>query len=107
MKTLYHILTQFIKLGAIPTVIAIVLGFVLWTCNSAKNSENLGINGSQIIRNVVRQQSEKGLLLPEVIFIGVDSSSKQHLDSSLVNEISELLTKRYLLGDTTPVANIN
>ena len=51
------------------------------------------------IIKTINEQAEKKLLLPEIVFINLDTVGKKILTESIKNEIAILLTKKYLTNE--------
>src|SRR5690606_5145259 len=62
---------------------------------------------SEIIANIIKEQSNKDLLLPKIVFINVDSLAKKDLDEKLITKITDLLTTKYLADDKTQFKDID
>ena len=88
-------------------VVSVLVGIVIWQCqiNTLQNRQQKEV--SEIIANVIQEQSKKDLLLPKIVFINIDSSVKEELDKKLTEIISDLLTKKYLNDDNTEFKDIN
>lgn len=88
-------------------VVSVLVGIVIWQCqiNTLQNRQQKEV--SEIIANVIQEQSKKDLLLPKIVFINIDSSVKEELDKKLTEKISDLLTKKYLNDDNTEFKDIN
>lgn len=54
---------------------------------------------STVIQSVVREQSQRDLLLPKIVFINVDSVNRNALSDSLSAKVVQILTKKYLADD--------
>lgn len=51
---------------------------------------------TDVIRTTIEHVSQKGNLLPELVFINVDSTEKQGLRDSLMSQITTVLTNKYI-----------
>ncbi len=92
---------------AITLVVVFVLaGIVIWKyrLSSLRNKQQKEI--SEIIHSVVQEQADKNLLLPQIVFIGVDSTGKEGLNKAMVDNISDLLVKKYTSDDTAKFNDI-
>lgn len=87
-------------------IVSVLVGIVIWQCqiNTLKNRQQKEV--SEIIASVIQEQSKKDLLLPKIVFINIDSSVKNELDKKLTEQISDLLTKKYLKDDNTELKDI-
>jgi type II secretory pathway pseudopilin PulG len=88
-------------------IISVLVGIVVWQyqINTLQNRQQKEV--SEIIANVIQEQSKKDLLLPKIVFINIDSSIKKEIDKKLTAQISDLLTKKYLSDDKTEFKDIN
>lgn len=97
---------RYLKISIILVVVSVLLGLVVWQywLNSLQDKQHKEI--TDIINSTIKEQANKNMLLPQVVFINVDSASKKELNEKLVQQISEILTKKYLTNDTTKFSNI-
>lgn len=88
-------------------IVCVLAGIVVWQCqlNTLQNRQQKEV--SEIIANVIQEQSKKDLLLPKIVFINADSSIKKELDEKLTTKITDLLTTRYLTNDKTQFKDID
>lgn len=82
-------------------VVFVLLGIVVWQYRMGVLKDRQQKEVSEIIHNVVQEQARKNLLLPQIVFINADSSKKNELNEKLIDQISLVLTKKYLSDDTT------
>jgi len=87
-------------------IIFVLAGIVIWQCqlNTLKNNQQKEV--SEIISNIVQEQAKKDLLLPKIVFINTDNSTKKELDKKLTEKIVTILTKKYLADDKTKFQDI-
>ncbi len=62
---------------------------------------------SQTVITTINEQAKKNLLLPEIIFINTDTTSKKKLTESFKNEIASVLTKKYLTNEKVNPSEIS
>lgn len=88
-------------------IVCVLAGIVVWQCqlNTLQNRQQKEV--SEIIANVIQEQSKKDLLLPKIVFINADSSVKKELDEKLTTKITDLLTTKYLTNDKTQFKDID
>lgn len=88
-------------------IVCVLAGVVIWQCrlNTLQNRQQKEV--SEIIANIIREQSKKDLLLPKIVFINVDSLAKKDLDEKLTTKITDLLTTKYLADDKTQFKDID
>lgn len=88
-------------------VVCVLAGIVVWQCqlNSLKNRQQKEV--TEIISNIVQEQAKKDLLLPKIVFINVDSTTKNELDKKLTEQIADILTTKYLADDNTKFKDID
>ena len=82
-------------------VVFVLLGIVVWQYRMGVLKDRQQKEVSEIIHNVVQEQARKNLLLPQIVFINADSSKKNELNEKLIDQISAVLTKKYLSDDST------
>jgi hypothetical protein len=106
MKMNWRTYWYYFRITIIPMVVFVFLAFKIWSnkINALKNEQEKNV--SEIIHNILSQQTNKNLLLPQVIFINADSSKKKELTEKLIDQISNTLTKKYLENDTTKFNDI-
>ncbi|MBX2960740.1 MAG: hypothetical protein KF732_12385 [Flavobacteriales bacterium] len=92
MKGLLKILGITILLG----LFFAALGLVIWQWNIQKVYDNQKIEVTQIIDSKIDEEANKGMLLPKVVFINVDSSNQKQLSDSLLIEIKTFLTDKFV-----------
>ncbi len=102
-----NLTSRHLKISIILVVFSVLIGIVIWQCqiNTLQNRQQK--EASEIIANVIQEQSKKDLLLPKIVFINIDSSVKKEIDKKLTEQISDLLTKKYLNDDKTEFKDIN
>jgi hypothetical protein len=85
-------------------VIIIFGALSIWNfqCRNLYEKQKIEISG--IVRNVIREQAAKNMLLPQMVFINASSIDKQKLNDSLINQISIALTDRYLRSDSAQLS---
>jgi len=54
---------------------------------------------SQTIINTINEQANQNLLLPEIVFINIDTIAKKQLTESFKTEITSVLSKKYLTNE--------
>jgi hypothetical protein len=96
-KAYDHILK---KIGYIALLCFIV--FAIWKLGNVWierviNSQQEQV--SQTIITTINEQAKQNLLLPEIIFINTDTTSKKKLTESFKKEIASVLTKKYLTNE--------
>lgn len=102
-----NLTSRHLKISIILVVFSVLIGIVIWQCqiNTLQNRQQK--EASEIIANVIQEQSKKDLLLPKIVFINIDSSVKKEIDKKLTEQISHLLTTKYLNDDKTEFKDIN
>lgn len=97
---------RYLKISIILMVVSVLLGLVVWQywLNTLQDKQHKEI--TDIISNTVKEQANNNLLLPQIVFINADSSSKKELNDKLIEQISEILTKKYLTNDTSKFNDI-
>lgn len=88
-------------------VIFVFLGLVVWNARAKSIRKQQELSISNIIDNTIQEQTKKGLLLPKIVFINSDSSSGKELSDTLIKQIAQTLTNRYLANDTTKFSNLD
>lgn len=88
-------------------VIFALLGLVIWQWRISVLEEKQKKEVSEIITNVIQEQAKKDLLLPKIVFINADSTSKKELDKKLTAQIVDILTTKYLTDDKTKFEDID
>lgn len=88
-------------------IISVLVGIIVWQYQIYTLQNRQQKEVSEIIANVIQEQSKKDLLLPKIVFINIDSSIKKEIDKKLTAQISDLLTKKYLSDDKTEFKDIN
>jgi len=96
-KALDHILK---KLGYIALFCFVV--FATWKLGNiwierVVNTQQEQV--SQTIINTINEQANLNLLLPEIVFINIDTTAKKQLTDSLKSEIVSVLSKKYLSNE--------
>lgn len=88
-------------------IVCVLAGIVIWQCrlNTLQNRQQKEV--SEIIANIIKEQSKKDLLLPKIVFINIDSLAKKDLDEKLTARITDLLTTKYLADDKTQFKDID
>lgn len=73
-----------------------IIGIWIWQSyiNSLQSEQQKEV--TEIIKTTIEQEAQKGILLPELVFINADSTRKQELTDSLLSQISTILTEKYL-----------
>jgi hypothetical protein len=87
--------------------IIVVLGALsVWNyqCRNLYEKQKTEISG--IVGNVIREQARRNMLLPHIVFINADSIDKQKLNDSLINQVSNALTDRYLRSDSSEFSSL-
>lgn len=87
-------------------VVFVLLAIVVWQWRIGALEDTQRKEVSEIIHNVVQEQANKNLLLPQIVIINADSSQKKELSKQLIDEISTVLSKKYLTNDTTNFSNL-
>jgi hypothetical protein len=97
---------RYLKISIILMLVSALLGLVVWQywLNTLQDKQHKEI--TDIISSTVKEQANNNLLLPQIIFINADSSSKKELNDKLIEQISEILTKKYLTNDTSKFNDI-
>jgi hypothetical protein len=85
---------------------AVFLGIFLWTWRISVLEDKRKKEVSEIVQNVIKEQANKNLLLPKIIFINADSSTKKEFNNEFNNKISEVIINKYLTNDTTKFENV-
>lgn len=96
----------YLKITIIPMVVFVLLAIVVWQWRIGALEDKQRKEVSDIIHNVVQEQANKNLLLPQIVFINADSSQKNELNRRLIDEISTVLSKKYLTNDTTNFSDL-
>lgn len=96
----------YLKVTIIPMVVFVLLAIVVWQWRIGALEDKQRKEVSEIIHNVVQEQANKNLLLPQIVFINADSSQKKELSKQLIDEISTILSKKYLTNDTTNFSDL-
>lgn len=88
-------------------IVCVLTGIVVWQCqlNTLQNRQKKEV--SEIISNVIKEQTRKDLLLPKIIVINTDSLTNKELDEKLTTKITDLLTTKYLADDKTQFKDID
>src|ERR1051326_11863 len=97
----------YLKITIVPMIVLISLGLFVWQFNINRLNEKEQLNVSTVIRNSVREEVQKRLILPQIVFINTDSSQKKKLNEKLVEQITQVLTKKYLLNDTVKFKDLD
>ena len=102
-----NLTSRHLKIVIVLVVVTVLLGIVIWQCqiNTLKNRQQKEV--SEIIANVIQEQSKKDLLLPKIIFININGSAKKEIDKKLTAQISKILTTKYLKNDITEFKDID
>ncbi|MDP3667162.1 MAG: hypothetical protein Q8R50_10825 [Sediminibacterium sp.] len=106
MKMNWRTYWYYFRITIIPMVVFIFLAFKIWNSRVSALKHEQEKNVSEIIHNVLNQQANRNLLLPQIVFINADSSMKKELNEKLIKQISETLTKKYLADDTSKFTDI-
>lgn len=96
----------YLKVTIIPMVVFVLLALVVWQWRISVLGNKQRKEVSEIIHNVVQHQANKNLLLPQIVFLNADSSKKNELSKQLIEEISTVLSKKYLTNDTTNFSDL-
>jgi hypothetical protein len=96
----------YLKITFFPMVVFVLLAIVVWQYRLSVLKDRQQKEVSSVIHNVVQEQAKKNLLLPKIVFINSDSSAKMELNDKLIEQISSVLTKKYLANDTTKFNDI-
>lgn len=62
---------------------------------------------SQTIINTVNEQAKLNLLMPDIVFINIDSTHKKQLNDSISKQIATVLTKKYIGNEKINPSEIN
>lgn len=57
---------------------------------------------SEVIQNTIREQVKLDLLLPQIVFINVDSKAKKKISDSVISQIASVLSQKYYQGNLKP-----
>lgn len=97
---------RYLKISITLMVVSVLLGLVVWQywLNTLQNKQHKEI--TDIISSTVKEQANNSLLLPQIVFINADSSSKKELNDTLIGRISEILAQKYLHNDTSKFNDI-
>lgn len=96
----------YLKLTIILMIVFVLLACIVWESRVSVLNGRQQKEVSAVIHNVVQEQTKKNLLLPQIVFINADSSSKKELNEKLIEQISSVLTKKYLANNTTKFSDI-
>ncbi len=95
MKTEYRI----VAICLILVIAVSAIGYIVWEGKTKSYQEEHQTALSDVIRNTIHYEVERGALFPELVLIGFDSLENDQLKDSLINRISESLSDRYLNFD--------
>ena len=96
----------YLKVTILPMVVFVLLGIVVWQCNTSALKDRQQKEVSQIIHNVLHEQSKREMMLPQMVFLNTDSSNQKELNEKLIEQITTILTQKYLSNDTTKFSDI-
>src|SRR5690606_11082073 len=88
-------------------IVSVLAGIAIWHYRLSDLQNKQQKEVSEIIANIIKEQSNKDLLLPKIVFINVDSLAKKDLDEKLITKITDLLTTKYLADDKTQFKDID
>lgn len=88
-------------------IVSVLAGIAIWHYRLSDLQNKQQKEVSEIITNVINEQAKKDLLLPKIVFINADSSTKKELDQKLTEQIANLLTTKYLTDDRTQFKDID
>lgn len=103
MKEFFKVLLKCLLIA----IFLIPLGLFIWKYEINKLQLNQQKEVSDIVRTTIKEQAEKGMLLPKIVFIGANSSQEKQLSDSLINHLSSLLIEKYLKNESIPFKSIN
>jgi hypothetical protein len=97
-----------IKVGYIALLCLVV--FAVWKLGNVwiervVNTQQQQV--SQTIINTVNEQAKLDLLMPDIVFINMDSAHKKQLNDSISKQIATVLTKKYLSNQNVNPSDIN
>lgn len=96
----------YLKISIFPMVFFILLGILVWQNRLSVLNDKEHKEVSETIQNVIQLQAKKNMLLPKIVFINIDSAKKKEINSKFIDQISLVLTKKYLTEDTTKFSDI-
>jgi hypothetical protein len=99
MTTNYNAYWYFFKIVAAPASFTILLGLLVWSCNVSNLEEKGQKDVSAIISRVLKEQSEKKLLLPQIVFVSADTTDAKDINNKLIENLTVFLTNKYLSNE--------
>ena len=92
-------MTEFLKILCKCLLVALglsIIGLWIWKYNIDALQLEQQKEVTDIIKTTIEHEAQKGELMPELVFINADSSRKQELTDSLISQITNVLTEKYL-----------
>lgn len=98
----------FLKIATIPIAIICgiwLLAYYIYSRTNLMQQQQRQV--SEVVNNVIKDLADKDLLLPEIIFIQGDTSGQYDYNEKARIQIATILTRKYLLKDTTTFQNLD
>src|SRR5688500_7978703 len=98
---------KYLLITIVLVMVCVTLGLCIWRYNIAELQENHKREVSEIIRVTIQKEAQRDILLPEIVFINVDTSQKAKLNDKILAQISEALIAKYSSDNPDESKNID